>query len=232
MLGARKFAKTRGFTGDLTAVLHTETKRIAVATGFCHTPQNAFSEVTSPIVGPIIENPLHGERIRFLRTVPETNGELVQYESWLAPGGSVGAPHTHPIQESRFTVVSGTASFSIHGARFELEPGQHLTVPPRTAHCLWNGANVEAHLLVEFRPGLLKQEYSETTFGLARDGRDHLRGLGNMLQWAVIAAAYRRESRTLGQPIWLRLGLPALAPIGWLLGYRAHYRRYCTRPAG
>ena len=186
-------------------------------------------EVTSPIVGPIIENPLHGERIRFLKTAPETNGELVQYESWLAPGGGVGDPHIHPIQESRFTVVSGTASFSIHGARFELGPGQQLTVPPRTDHCLWNAGEVEAHLLVEFRPGMLKQEFSETTFGLARDGKHHLRGLGNMLQWAVIAAAYRRESRPLSQPVWLRLGLPALAPIGWLFGYRAHYPRYCTR---
>jgi quercetin dioxygenase-like cupin family protein len=187
--------------------------------------------VTPPIVGPIIENPLYGERIRFLKTVPETNGELVQYESWLAPGGGVGDPHVHPLQESRFTVMSGTASFSIHGARFELGPGQQLTVPPRTAHNLWNSGDVEAHLVVEFRPGLLKQEFSETTFGLARDRKHHLSRLGNMLQSAVIAAAYRRETRPLGRPLWLRLGLPALAPLGWLLGYRAHYRRYCTREA-
>ncbi len=187
--------------------------------------------MTSPIIGPIIENPLYGERIRFLKTVPETNGELVQYESWLAPGGGVGDPHVHPLQESRFTVISGTASFSIHGARFELGPGQQLTVPPRTAHNLWNGGDVEAHLVVEFRPGLLKQEFSETTFGLARDGKHQLSGIGNMLQGAVIAAAYRRETRPLGRPLWLRLGLPALAPLGWLLGYRAHYRRYCTREA-
>ena len=185
--------------------------------------------MTSPIVGPIIENPLHGERIRFLKTAPETKGELVQYESWLAPGGSVGDPHVHPIQESRFTVLSGTASFSIHGARFELGAGQQLSIPPRTAHCLWNAGDVEAHLLVEFRPGMLKQEFSETTFGLARDGRHDLRGVGNLLQWAVIAAAYRRETQTVGRPVWLRLGLPALAPVGWLLGYRAHYPRYCTR---
>jgi len=185
--------------------------------------------VTSPIVGPIIENPLYGERIRFLQTAPETNGELVQYESWLAPGGSVGEPHSHPVQESRFTVVSGTASFSIHGARFVLGPGQQLTVPRRTAHCLWNAGDVEAHLVVEFRPGMLKQEFSETTFGLARDGRHHLHGIGNLLQWAVIAAVYRRETQSPGRPLWLRLGLPALAPFGWMLGYRAHYPRYCTR---
>jgi len=186
----------------------------------------------APIVGPIIENPLHGERIRFLKTAPETDGELVQYESWLAPGGGVGVPHIHPVQQSDFTVVAGTASFSIHGARFELGPGQRLTVPPGTEHCLWNGGPVEAHLIVEFRPGLLKQEFSETTFGLARDGKHHLRNLRNVLQWAVITAAYRRESRPLGQPRWLRLGLLALAPAGLLAGYRAHYPRYCTRSDG
>ena len=188
--------------------------------------------MTPPIVGPIIENPLHGERIRFLKTVPETNGELVQYESWLAPGGGVGLPHVHPVQESRFTVVSGTASFSIQGARFDLGPGQQLTVPPRTAHCLWNASDLETHLVVEFRPGLLKQEFSETTFGLARDGRYHLDGLRSLMQWAVIATAYRRESRTLGQPLLMRLSLVALAPLGWLLGYRPHYARYCTRSDG
>ena len=153
----------------------------------------------------------------------------MQYESWLAPGGGVGDAHTHPVQESRFTVVSGTASFSVQGARFDLGPGQELRVPPRTAHCLWNAGDSEVHLLVEFRPGMLKQEFSETTFGLARDGRHHRRGIRNMLQCAVITAAYRKETQPLGQPLWLRLGLPALAPVGWLLGYRAHYPRYCTR---
>jgi len=154
----------------------------------------------------------------------------VQYESWLAPGGGVGDAHVHPVQESRFKVVSGNASFSVHGARFELGPGQELTVPRQTEHCLWNGGDAEVHLVVEFRPGMRKQEFSETTFGLARDGKHHLRGIGNMLQWAVISAAYRRETRPLRRPLWLRLGLPTLAPLGWLLGYRAHYPRYCTRP--
>src|SRR5438132_13664656 len=131
MLGARKVAKTRGFTVGLTgsiaqtgAIYCTTNRHLLYSAKHSH-------EVTPPIVGPIIENPLHGERIRFLRTAPETNGELVQYESWLAPGGSVGDPHVHPVQESRFTVLAGTASFSIHGARFELEPGQQLTTPAR-----------------------------------------------------------------------------------------------------
>jgi len=230
MLGARKFAKTSVLTAELTAVSHTGAEFLAPASRFWHTPQNTRCEVTSPIAGPIIENPLHGERIRFLKTAPETNGALVQYESWLVPGGSVGVPHVHPIQESQFTVVSGNASFSIDGERFELGPGQMLIVPARTPHSLWNASHVEAHLIVEFRPGLLKQEFSETTFGLARDGKHHLRGLRNILQWAVITAAYRRETRPLGQSRFMRSGLLVLAPIGWLLGYSSHYERYCTRP--
>src|SRR2546422_8969958 len=232
MFGARKLAKPSVLTAELTAVSHRVPKFLAPAGRFWHTPQNTPCEVTPPIAGPIIENPLHGERIRFLKTVPETNGELVQYDSWLAPGGGVGLPHLHPVQESRFVVVSGLATFSVHGARFELGPGQELTVPPGTAHCLWNAGDAEAHLVVEFRPGLLKQEFSETTFGLARDGKHHLGSIRNVLQWAVITAAYRRESRPLGQPRWLRLGLVALAPAGWLAGYRAHYSRYCTRSDG
>src|SRR6184192_4532597 len=184
MFGARKFAKTRGFTVGLTAVLHKTGAIYCTATRHLLYSAKHSNEVTPLIVGPIIENPLHGERIRFLKTAPETNGELVQYESWLAPGGGVGVPHIHPVQQSDFTVVSGTASFSVHGARFVLGPGQSLTVPPGTEHCLWNAGEVEAHLIVEFRPGLLKQEYSETTFGLARDGKHHLGSIPNVLQWA------------------------------------------------
>ena len=181
------------------------------------------------IEGRVIANPLFGERIRFLKTAPETNGELVRYESWMAPGGTVGVAHIHPIQTSHFLVVSGRASFRVAGEDIELGAGEQLTVPPRTPHRLWNGGDVEAHLIVEFRPGLLKQEFFETTFGLARDGMSYPHGMGNLFQRAVLTLAYANESRPLGQSRLSRLGLMALAPVAWLLGYRAHYERYCTR---
>lgn len=169
--------------------------------------------------------------MRFLQTVPETNGTLVQYESWMAPGGSVGIPHVHPIQESHFLILSGRASFRVDGEDLELSAGEQLTVPPRTPHYLWNGSDGETHLIVEFRPGLLKQEFYETVSGLARDGMSYPHGWGNLFQRAVLTAAYRNESRPLGQSRLAVLGWLLLAPLGWLLGYRAHYARYCTRPA-
>ena len=163
--------------------------------------------------------------------MPETDGELVQYESWLAPRGSVGVPHLHPVQESRFQVLAGQASFLVNGNRVHLAPGETLTVGPRTPHFLWNAGETDAHLVIEFRPGLLKQEYFETAFGLAREGRYNLNGVRNVLQYAVLTSAYRNESRPLGQRRWAYTALLCLAPLGWLLGYRAHYSRYCTRPA-
>lgn len=202
--------------------------------GGWHTRNSIDANTTSDLAaatGPIIENPLHGERIRFLKTVPETGGDLVRYESWIAPQGSVGVPHIHPVQESHFQVLSGRASFLVGSSTLELGPGETLTVGPRTPHFLWNAGDGEAHLIIEFRPGLLKQEYFETSFGLAREGRYNLKGIRNVLQQAVLTAAYRRESRPLGQPRWVHLGLLGLAPLGWLLGYRAHYSRYCTRLA-
>ena len=152
----------------------------------------------------------------------------MQYESWLHPGGSVGVPHIHPLQESHFKVLSGRATFSVDGNRLELGPGETLSVPRRTPHNLWNAGSEEAHLIIEFRPGLLKQEYYEVVYGLARDGK-HRGWLRNLLQRAVLTAAYRQESRPLNERTLVRLGLLLLAPAGRLLGYRAHYPHYCLR---
>jgi hypothetical protein len=147
----------------------------------------------------------------------------------MAPGGTVGVAHIHPIQTSHFLVLSGRASFRVNGEDLELGPGEQLTVPPRTPHRLWNGSDEDAHLIIEFRPGLLKQEFFETTFGLARDGMSYPHGMGNIFQRAVLSVAYANESRPLDQSPLARLGLTALAPLAWLLGYRAHYDRYCIR---
>jgi quercetin dioxygenase-like cupin family protein len=224
MLGARKFA-------NLSDLIRRSTGSIASFGQGCNTLPNHLRRRPTRIERPIIENPLYGERIRFLKTVPETNGEMVQYESWMAPGGHVGVPHVHPIQESRFQVISGQASFRVGGQDFVLAAGQALSVPARTPHYLWNSGDTDAHLVIEFRPGLLKQEFFETTFGLARERR-HLSGLSRILQLAVLTAAYRSETRPLHQPAMVRLGLLALAPLAWLLGFRAHYDRYCTRREG
>ena len=63
--------------------------------------------------GQIIHNPISGERIHFLRTARDTNGELLEFELQLTPDGKVPGAHVHPEQEERFHVVEGTMKFKL-----------------------------------------------------------------------------------------------------------------------
>ena len=45
--------------------------------------------------GDVIENPLLGERIIFHRTGQETNDELLQFESYVAPHAGGPPEHIH-----------------------------------------------------------------------------------------------------------------------------------------
>ena len=53
--------------------------------------------------GQIITNPVSGERIEFIKTTADTNGELLEIELELSPDGQVPGAHVHPEQEERST---------------------------------------------------------------------------------------------------------------------------------
>ena len=53
--------------------------------------------------GDVIENPVTGERITFLKTTRETNGELLRFEYVVPPGFTI-PEHVHPRQEERHEV--------------------------------------------------------------------------------------------------------------------------------
>ncbi|MGH3044790.1 MAG: hypothetical protein ACRDM2_08680 [Gaiellaceae bacterium] len=72
------------------------------------------SMTTSIRSGKTIENPVTGEKILFLQTAAETNGELVEIEVAVQPDGAVAAAHVHPYQSERFEVLEGTLEFR-HG---------------------------------------------------------------------------------------------------------------------
>ena len=55
--------------------------------------------------GDVIENPVTGERLVFLKTSRETNGEAVVLETFVKPNGFVAAAHVHPHQEERFLIL-------------------------------------------------------------------------------------------------------------------------------
>jgi mannose-6-phosphate isomerase-like protein (cupin superfamily) len=174
--------------------------------------------------GDVIENEVTGERLVFVKTSQETNGELVVVEAFVKPTGFVASAHLHPYQEERFEVLSGEVGFKLDRSRLIAGPGERVTVPAGTPHKFWNAGEDEAHFVCEVRPALQFERLIETMFSLAADGKTNRKGMPNPLRLAVIARAHYDDVRLPFPPEWMqRMGLALGAPLGRLLGYQAVY---------
>src|SRR5438552_13778942 len=171
--------------------------------------------------GDTIHNPVTGERITFLTTSRETNGEAVVIETVVQPHGFVAAAHVHPSQSERFAVAEGTLGMKVAGKKQLLEPGDVLTVEPGTPHKFWNADQDEVRFVCEIRPALQFESLLETMFALAADGKTNARGMPNPLRLAVIAKHHFDTVRLPFPPAWMqKAGLVLGAPLGRLVGYR------------
>jgi mannose-6-phosphate isomerase-like protein (cupin superfamily) len=178
--------------------------------------------------GDTIESPPTGARIRFLKTVRDTNGQLLQIDDVMKGGGRVAIEHVHPYIEERFEILSGTARLSMRGQERDVGAGETVVVPAGTPHVWGNPHEDEVHLIIEFRPALRMEEWFESFFGLQKDGRVNPKsGLPNPLQWAVISREYEDELYLASPPLLVqRVRFGLLALIGKLLGYKARYPAY------
>jgi mannose-6-phosphate isomerase-like protein (cupin superfamily) len=176
--------------------------------------------------GDTIENPVTGERITFLATSADTDGEAVVIETVVEPDGFVAAAHVHPNQEERFQIVSGTLGLKVDDEEIVAGPGETLTVPAGTPHRFWNAGAEEVRFRCEIRPALQFERLLETMFALAADGKTNRKGMPNPLRLAVIARAHFDIVRLPFPPAFVqRLGLALGAPVGRLLGYAPTYVR-------
>ena len=181
--------------------------------------------------GQIITHPVTGERLQWRQVAADTDGELLQGDLWLRPGGFIAAEHVHPLQEERFEILAGTVAFSLDGAQTVLGPGSTMTVPAGHPHVWWNSGDDEVHVVAEFRPALRTEVFFETFFGLAQDGKVTSKGLPHLLQMAVILRAFAPEMRLAKPPRAIQTAIFApLALIGRLLGYRPSYDTYSAKP--
>jgi quercetin dioxygenase-like cupin family protein len=174
-------------------------------------------------VGDVIENPVTGETMTFLRTATETGGELLQIDMAVRPGGFVPGEHVHPHQEERFAISRGDMTVRIHGVERRYGPGETVTISAGAPHVWWNSGDNELRVVVEFRPAGRFAEFITTFFALARTGRTNRRGIPrDLLQLAATFAEYRDVIRGT-RPPWVvqQLLFASLNPIGRLLRYRA-----------
>ena len=174
--------------------------------------------------GDAIENPVTGERLRFLETSQETGGEYVLVECTVQPNGFVASAHMHPNQTERFEIEEGTVAFKLDGKELVAGPGETVVVPPGASHKFWNAGETEAKFVCEVRPALQFERLLETMFALANDGKTSKKGMPNPLRLAVIANAHFDDVRLPFPPAWMqKAGLMMGAPIGRLCGYKPTY---------
>ena len=174
--------------------------------------------------GDTIENPVTGERITFLATSRDTDGEAVVIETVVQPGGFVAAAHVHPSQSERFAVVEGTLGIKAGKERRQLGRGEVAVVEAGMPHKFWNAGDEPVRFVCEVRPALRFESLLETMFALAADGRTNRKGMPNPIRLAVIAKAHFDTVRLPFPPDWMQAaGLALAAPLGRLLGYGATY---------
>ncbi len=104
----------------------------------------------------------------------------------------------------------------------------------RSIRLTYRGEEEEVRFVAERRPALNTEEFFETTWGLARDGK--VTGLGipkNPLQLTMLASAHQGEAYFTAFP-WPQIAvqkalfgiLSPLAPPARLVGYKERYPEY------
>jgi quercetin dioxygenase-like cupin family protein len=181
--------------------------------------------------GDLIENPVTGERITFLKTTQETNGELLRYE-WVLPPGFAIPEHFHPHQEERHEVLSGTLRGRVGGQERDYAEGERVVGPVGVPHA-WRNSSSEEELRIisEIRPPLVFETLIETSSGLSRDGKTTKQGIPkNPLQLAVLVDETRGMFYFTRPPVSVQRAFLALfavvASVGRQLGYKASYPEY------
>jgi quercetin dioxygenase-like cupin family protein len=179
--------------------------------------------------GQIIHNPISGERIHFLRTAQETDGELLEFELQLTPDGKVPGAHVHPEQEERFHVIEGTMKFRLGFKTIVAQAGDRVVVPAGARHRFANGGETTARVRVEVEPALDMEQLLETTAELAHEGHTLRSGMPKPLHLALFVQRFKREVRAPFPPAWVVAA--TMAPLRALARARGHHARYAPLPA-
>jgi len=126
--------------------------------------------------GDIFESAPTGERIEFRCTASETNGSVVEFDLFVAPGGRPGAPHTHLISAEKFEVLKGEITFFVEGEENKLRTGDTITISAGTPHDFRNFGNEEVHMRGWVEPAYRFEELMETFFALSELGKTNKNG--------------------------------------------------------
>lgn len=168
--------------------------------------------------GDVIENPVTGQRLVFLITSSDSDGELFAAEGMFPPGGFAGVSHVHPLQDEHFEVLAGQATFDVNGGRRVLAEGDTIDVPRGTKHTFANAAEDEMRVRFEFRPALASTDrFYELYFAFAQQGRVDAKAMPSLLDIAAVWPLTSEHAVLATPPAAVQHALfRALAPVARL----------------
>jgi mannose-6-phosphate isomerase-like protein (cupin superfamily) len=180
-----------------------------------------------------IENPIAGERVTFLATAEETNGEYVKIRNEASAGAQGVVMHYHLAYTEAFKVLKGRLDVCVgtEENHLVLAEGQSAFVPLSTAHRFWNSSTEPVIFEVEIRPARNFEKAIRAQFGLVGEGKTNEKAIPkNLFELALIYEL--SESYIVGMPLFLQKGIfGALARIARWRGYDPEFSEY-TKPDG
>jgi quercetin dioxygenase-like cupin family protein len=175
----------------------------------------------------IMCNPVTRQDIKFIQTGKDTDGKLLEMESTYNIHSKEPAAHYHPFQEENFTVLTGELTVRIDRQIRVLKQGDTLHIPKNKVHAMWNNSNSKTIVNWKVQPAMDTENFLETAFGLAIDGKTNADGMPNILQVALMANKYANVFRLSKVPYAVqKFVFVMLAPFAYLLGYRPFYVKY------
>ncbi len=172
----------------------------------------------------VIENHIK-DRITFVKTTEETNGEYLLLKEEVAPHG--GTPmHYHVSFTEKFEVLEGQLNIMIAGEHKILKAGQGTFVPLKAHHRVFNTSETPVAYMTEVRPARQFEKALRVDYGLARDGKTNAEAIPTNL-WHLALLFQLSESYLPGVPLRIQQGISGvLASIAKRLKKDKEFEKY------
>jgi len=170
---------------------------------YCNRPSREFCGMTACNNHRYIENKVTGQRIIFVRTAEETNGELLEMEAVYAPLSEEPPLHYHAYQWEHFSVSEGELTIRMNGEIQTYGKGSVVSVPSGERHSMWNAGHIPARVIWRVIPALKTQEFLVTLSELANNGKTNKKGVPSLPRMVSLLLKYKASFRLHRPPIWI-----------------------------